>query len=111
VTLLRLFEGSVQVEQLSGPVGIAHIGKLVAERGWAALLWFLALISVNLAVINFLPLPIVDGGLFVFLLVEGITRRPVPAVVQQVVGYAGLALIAAVFLLLTYHDLLTLFGG
>ncbi len=111
LTLVRLFEGSVKVEHLKGPVGIAHIGTLVAERGIVHLLFFMGLISVNLAVINFLPLPIVDGGHFVYLVVEGITRRPVPIVVQNIAALAGLALIGLMFLIVTYNDIVGLFGG
>ena len=110
LTLVRLFEGSVKVEHLKGPVGIAHLGTLVADRGLVHLLFFMGLISVNLAVINFLPLPIVDGGHFVFLIVEAITRRPVPIVVQNVAGMLGLALIGLMFIVVTYNDIAGLFG-
>ena len=64
LTFVRLFQGTVQVDQLKGPVGIAHLGTMVAEKGLMDLLFFLGLISVNLAVINFLPIPIADGGHF-----------------------------------------------
>lgn len=109
-TFLRLFEGSVKVEHLKGPVGIAHLGTMVADRGLIWLVFFLALISVNLAVINFLPLPIVDGGQFIFLLLEQIRGRPVPAAVQNVATLAGLALIGSVFLIVTFNDVANLFG-
>ena len=75
VTFLRLFQGTVPVDQLHGPVGITHIGSQVAEQGFIYLIFFLGLISANLAVINFLPLPIVDGGHMVFLAIEWITRK------------------------------------
>ncbi|MHC4947184.1 MAG: site-2 protease family protein, partial [Planctomycetota bacterium] len=70
LTIDRLIRGSVGVEQLRGPVGIVHLGTRIADRGLTYLIFFLAMISVNLAVINFLPLPIVDGGLFLFLVYE-----------------------------------------
>ncbi|MBO6513827.1 MAG: site-2 protease family protein, partial [Phycisphaerales bacterium] len=62
LTFLRLTQGTVKVEHLKGPVGIAHIGTMLADEGFIKVLFFMALISINLAVINFLPLPIVDGG-------------------------------------------------
>jgi regulator of sigma E protease len=100
----------VKVEHLKGPVGIAHLGTLVAERGFIWLLFFMALISINLAVINFLPLPIVDGGQFLFLVYEQIRGKPVPPGFQNVVTMAGLVLIGCVFLIVTYNDITHLFG-
>lgn len=110
VTFARLFQGTVKVEHLKGPVGIAHLGTLIADRGLVWLLFFLALISVNLAVINFLPLPIVDGGQFLFLVVEQIRGRPAPMAVQNAATLAGLALIGAMFIIVTFNDVMNLFG-
>lgn len=111
LTFLRLFQGTVKIEHLKGPVGIAHLGTQVADQGFIWLLFFLGLVSVNLAVINFLPLPIVDGGQFLMLAYEGIRRKPVPIVFQNVVTLAGLLLIGSVFLIVTFHDIRALFGG
>jgi len=111
LTIARLFEGTVKVEHLKGPVGIAQIGTRIASRGPIWLLFFMALISVNLAVINFLPLPIVDGGQFLFLVYEQIRGRPAPIIVQNAITFAGLILIAAVFLVVTFHDVQNLLGG
>lgn len=110
LTFARLFEGTVKVEHLKGPVGIAHLGTRIAERGTIWLLFFLALVSVNLAVINFLPLPIVDGGQFIFLLIEQIRGKPVPVAIQNIATLAGLALIIAVFGLVTFNDIARLLG-
>lgn len=105
ITLLRLFEGSVKPEHLRGPVGIVDEGTKMAQRGNAYLLFFLGLISVNLAVINFLPLPIVDGGHMVFLIIEKIKGSPASPAVQIGAMWVGLVLIACVFLLVTYNDI------
>ena len=110
LTIARLFDGTVRVEHLRGPVGIAHMGTLIADRGPVWLVWFFALLSVNLAVINFLPLPIVDGGQFLMLCYEGVRRKPVPLAVQSAVTAAGLLMIASLFLVLTFNDLRNLFG-
>jgi regulator of sigma E protease len=109
-TFVRLYQGTVKVEHLKGPVGIAHLGTLVAGRGFIWLLFFLALISVNLAVVNFLPLPIVDGGQFLFLVFEQLRGKPAPLAVQSAATLAGLVLIGCVFLLVTYNDIRTLLG-
>lgn len=110
LTFLRLTQGTVKVEHLKGPVGIAHIGTQLADEGFIKVLFFMALISINLAVINFLPLPIVDGGQFLFLLYEGIRGKPIPIVVQNAVTMAGLALIGTMFLLVTFNDIKSLIG-
>ncbi len=110
VTLLRLAQGSVKVEHLKGPVGIAHIGTQFVDQGATHLLFFLAIISANLAVLNFLPLPIVDGGHVVFLLIEWITRRPVSVAVQNAATVLGLVLLGSVFLIVTFNDLKAVFG-
>ncbi len=101
---------SVGFEQVSGPVGIVKLGSDIAERDTVKLLYFLALISANLAVINFLPLPIVDGGLFVFLIIEKIKGSPIPIKAQIATQLIGLALIIGVFLYVTLNDIQKLFG-
>jgi regulator of sigma E protease len=108
LTFARLFQGSVKVEHLKGPIGIADVGTRLAGKGMIWLLFFMAAVSVNLAVVNFLPLPIVDGGHFCFLLWEQFTGRPVSPAVQNVAALIGLALIGAVFLMTTYNDLANL---
>ena len=110
LTIARLFDGTVKVEHLRGPVGIAHMGTLIADRGLVWLVWFFALLSVNLAVINFLPLPIVDGGQFLMLCYEAVRRKPVPLAVQSAVTAAGLLMIASLFVVLTFNDLRNLLG-
>ena len=67
-------------------------------------MFFLGLISVNLVVINFLPIPIVDGGLMVFLIVEKIKGSPVSARVQTAAMVVGLVLIASIFLITLFYD-------
>ena len=111
LTFQRLFEGTVKVNQLQGPVGITHTGSLFAERGFIYLLYFLALISANLAVINFLPLPIVDGGQFLMLCYEGLAKRPVPIIIQNVITLGGLLFIGSLFLFITFNDILRLLGA
>ncbi len=105
LTLARLFQGTVKVSHLKGPIGIVHIGTQVAMQGWTYLLFFLGLISVNLVVINFLPMPIVDGGLMVFLIIEKIKGSPVSPKVMSAANLVGLVMIAALFLTVTYFDI------
>jgi regulator of sigma E protease len=103
--LRRMVQGSIPASAASGPVGIFHQGSKIANRGTDWLVWFLALISANLAVVNFLPIPIVDGGLFMFLVIEKIMGKPLSPRLQNLAHLAGLALIGSVFLFVTYHDI------
>ncbi len=111
LTIYRVAEGSVPVDQMRGPVGIFGIGTLVAQKGIGYLMFFLGLISINLAVINFLPIPILDGGLMVFLIVEKIKGSPASAGVQTAASLIGLAVLGGLILFLTYNDIVDLFHG
>ena len=108
VVLKRMAQRTVSPSNMSGPVGILHHGTIIASRGTDWMIWYLAMISANLAVVNFLPLPIVDGGHFVFLLVEKIRGRPASQRVMVVTQLLGLALIVGVFLFVTYNDIMRL---
>jgi regulator of sigma E protease len=100
-----MFQGRVSYKNMMGPVGIFNAGRHFAYRGHDWLIWFLSMISANLAVVNFLPIPIVDGGLFTFLIVEKIQGRPLSAKTQSIAQVVGLAIILSVFLLVTYQDI------
>jgi regulator of sigma E protease len=110
LTLDRLIRGTVGVEQIRGPVGIVDIGTKFADRGVTYLVFFLGIISVNLAVINFLPIPIVDGGLFLFLIYEKLRGRPPSLAFQNAATIVGVALIATVLLVVTWNDLVRIVG-
>jgi RIP metalloprotease RseP len=105
IRLMIFTRKNVGFNKLSGPVGIVRIGKRFAHSGVFDLLWFLAVISANLAVINFLPMPIVDGGLFLFLLMEKVRGEPVSIKTQIATQLIGIALIASLFILITYQDI------
>jgi regulator of sigma E protease len=110
LTIDRLFRQTVGVDQLRGPVGIIHIGSKIADRGMSYLLFFLAIISVNLAVLNFLPLPIVDGGLFLYLIYEKLFKKPPSIAFQNAAAMFGLGLIATLFIVTFYNDIARLVG-
>ena len=105
LTIHRMIQGSISYKNMMGPVGIFNAGRQFAYKGVDWLIWFLAMISANLAVVNFLPIPIVDGGLFTFLIVEKIQGKPLSAKTQSIAQVVGLAIILSVFLLVTYQDI------
>lgn len=104
LTLQRMVQGRVSYKNMMGPIGIFNAGRHFAVKGTDWLLWFLSMISADLAVVNFLPIPIVDGGLFLFLLIEKVQGRPLSAKTQSIAQVIGLAIIVGVFLLVTYND-------
>ena len=110
VDLLRgLFAGSGVASEVSGPVGIAVMTGEMARRGLGYLLYFAALLSVNLAVLNVLPIPALDGGRVLFLLLEVVRRRPVTARLEQWVHGIGFAALLLLVGFVTIKDISGLF--
>ena len=103
-TVRSMSRGSISYKEVSGPVGILSAGYKIAERGTTRLVWFLAIISANLAVMNFLPIPIVDGGLFTFLIIEKLKGSPISQRTQGIAQAVGLVLLLSVFVFATYQD-------
>jgi len=92
-TLIKLITGDLSVKNLSGPVGIAKGAGMSAEYGIAYFLGFIALISVNLGIMNLIPLPVLDGGHLMYYFVEAITGKPVSERVQEVGFKIGAAIL------------------
>lgn len=103
-----LFTHQNVAAQLSGPVGIAVLTGQVAKLGFAHLIQFAAMLSVNLAVLNVLPFPALDGGRLVFLILEAIRRRPVSQKVEQIVHASGFALLILLVIFVTFKDIVNL---
>ena len=92
-------------ENLAGVVGVARLTGQVADQGAAPFLALIAILSANLALMNLVPIPALDGGALLFCLVELVLRRPVPARVQEFGTRSGFALLASLFTMTTIHDL------
>ncbi len=111
VSLGMLVSGQVGVDQLSGPVGVASVMASTASYSIMAFLQLVAFISINLGVMNLLPLPALDGGRLVFLIIEGIRRKPVPAKYEGYIHAAGLMLLLALMVYVTGQDILRIVVG
>ena len=111
VSLGQLLGGRVGVNDLSGPVGVASTMAVTARVNIRAFLQLVAFISINLGVMNLLPLPALDGGRLVFLIIEGIRRKPVPPKYEGLVHAAGLMLLLMLMVYVTGHDILRLLTG
>ena len=88
-----------------GIIGVAHLAGQAAQAGSDTLLTLMAVLSINLALLNLMPIPVLDGGAFLFCLVEWIRGRPAPARVQDFATRAGLTVILCMFFYTTVHDL------
>lgn len=113
--LRSLATGRVSAKQMGGPLAMGVQGFLIAQSGNFELLLFLGIISINLAVVNFLPIPILDGGHMVFLIYEKLRGRPPAEKVKAAATYVGLAMIGFLMLFVFYQDIqnyvLKMFGN
>ena len=104
-TLRSLFTGGVSAKQLQGPVALAKATYDTAEHGWADLFLFLGMISMNLAVLNVLPVPLLDGGQLAIITAEKIRGKPLPERVLEVIQWSGLILLLSFMLFVIVNDI------
>ena len=108
-SIVQLFEKPEQTENLAGPIGIVQMSGQVAERGFIPLLNFAALLSINLGIINLLPVPVLDGGHFVNLFIEAVRGKPLGAKAVAYTQRVGIALLLMLMLFATKNDLVRVF--
>ena len=107
----KMVTATISPESLGGPIAIAQLAGKTAELGIVAFLTFLALISVNLAVLNLLPIPVLDGGHLVYLGIEKLLGRPLSPAMLERTQIVGMALIIMLMVFAFYNDLSRLFRG
>ncbi|MCA8987070.1 MAG: site-2 protease family protein [Planctomycetaceae bacterium] len=105
LTLRNLITQHLSVKELHGPIGIAKVAYSVSQQGLAELSMFLGFLSINLAVLNFLPIPVLDGGHMVFLMYEGITGRKPSETIMIAATYVGLAFVLGLMVLVIFLDI------
>ena len=104
-TLQQLVGGEVSPKHLAGPIGIANATSRMFDRvGLSSVLFFIGFISINLCIVNLLPIPIADGGQLLFFAVEKIRGRPMPRKAQEIVQQVCIVLLIALFLYITWFD-------
>ncbi|MEI7720275.1 MAG: site-2 protease family protein [bacterium] len=106
--LYSLATGGAHWGSVSGPIGIASVGSSAVRSGFTATIFLMALISINLAVINLVPIPGLDGGRFLFIVIEAIIHRPISEKIATRFTLVGFALLAALMLVVSFHDILKL---
>jgi regulator of sigma E protease len=104
-TLAGLFTGQTSVRQLQGPVGIAQLSGESAEQGLTALFELMAMLSINLGILNLMPIPVLDGGHILILLMEGIARRDFSMQVKEKMLLAGFVVLMMLMVTVIYNDL------
>lgn len=100
-----IFTGQGGVKDLTGPIGIVGVVDQVRVFGVAALFTFAAIISINLAVLNLIPFPALDGGRLLFVVIEGVIRRPLPLAFQAWANAIGFGLLLLLMVLVTWQDI------
>ena len=105
----ELFTGRVSLKQVQGPLGIVQESSRAAKRGFGDLISLMALVSLNLAILNLLPIPILDGGHILMLAIEGLLRRDLSLKIKERFVTVGMVFLLLVFLIVMYNDVLRLF--
>lgn len=110
VTIVKLIQRVVPAKTIGGPILIAQLAGEQAKRGLLSLLLFMAILSINLGVINLFPIPILDGGHFLFLGLEAVLRRPISVRKMEIAQQIGLILIILLMVFAFYNDLIRVFS-
>jgi regulator of sigma E protease len=108
-SVVKMIDGSIPKENLGGPIMIAKMAGDQAKQGIDKLIQFIAFISINLAIINLLPIPVLDGGHLLFFAIEGIKGRPVNLKVREVAQQVGLFILISLMILVFYNDITRFF--
>jgi regulator of sigma E protease len=106
-----IVRGVANFAGVAGPIGIATIASSAVHQGVGETIIFIALISVNLAIINLVPIPGLDGGRLLFIIIEGLRGKPISEKVTLRVTIAGMALLIALMLVISFHDVAKLIHG
>ena len=105
-----LVTGAVGLREVSGPVEIARMSERAYRMNWPQFFAFVAFLSLNLAILNFLPIPVLDGGHFMLLLVEGVLRRPLHPRLVRYTNIAGATVVVFFMSFAFLNDVLKLLG-
>jgi len=109
--LVKIIQKVVPASELGGPILIAQIAGERMAAGWVNFLYFMGVLSVNLGILNLLPIPILDGGHLVFFSVEAILRKPLNMRTMEIMQQIGLVLLGTLMIFVFYNDLVRVFSG
>ncbi len=109
MSIVKLIQGAISTKTLGGPIMIAQMAGEQAKAGAGHLVFFIALISINLAVLNFLPIPVLDGGHLLFFFIEAIIGRPVNIKMREIAQQIGIFMLILLMLFVFYNDIARIF--
>ncbi len=110
LTVVKLFQGIVPIKTLGGPILIGQMTGQLAEESWTYLIPFTAVISVNLGILNLLPVPVLDGGFIIFLLIELVMGRPLNIKKREFAQKLGIGLLVLLMTVVIYNDITRILG-
>ncbi len=109
ISVVKLIQGKISVKTLGGPIMIAEMAGQQAKQGAANFVFFIALLSVNLGILNILPIPVLDGGHLVFFFIEAVTGRPVSIRIREIAQQAGIFILVMLMIFVFYNDITRIF--
>ena len=107
--IVKMIQAVIPASELGGPIMIAQLAGKQMEAGWINLVYFMGLISVNLGILNLLPIPILDGGHLMFFSYEALLRRPVSQKAMEICQQIGLVILVTLMVFVFYNDIVRLF--
>jgi regulator of sigma E protease len=111
VSIAKIIQGTISTKTIGGPIMIAELAGQQAREGAMNLVFFIALLSINLAIINFLPIPVLDGGHILFFLIEIIIGRPVNIRMREIAQQAGIFILIMLMIFVFYNDIVRIFSS
>jgi len=109
LVVVKMFQGVVSIKTIGGPIAILQLTGEQAEESFSNLVPFMAIVSISLGILNLFPIPILDGGMIIFLLVELILGRPISIEKRELAHKVGLSLLIVLMIIVFYNDILRLF--
>jgi regulator of sigma E protease len=109
VSIAKLIQGTLSTDTLGGPIMIAQMAGEQAREGVSNLIFLIALLSVNLAILNILPIPVLDGGHLLFFFIEAVTGSPVSIRVREIAQQAGIFILILLMIYVFYNDIAKVF--
>ena len=102
---IKIIQGDISASEIGGPILIAQLAGEQMKAGWLHFIYFIGLLSVNLGILNLLPIPVLDGGHLVFLSLEGIRKKPMNERAQIIAQQVGIGLLGALMIFVFYNDI------
>lgn len=111
LSVVKIFQGTISADNLGGPIMIAQMAGEQAKAGAANLAFFIAMLSINLGIINLFPVPVLDGGHLLFFALEGVTGKTTSDTIREKANQLGIALLLALMVFVFYNDIIRIFNG